>query len=124
MDSQELGKRLVSLCQKGKNMEAIETLYSPEIVSIEPFAMPGSKSPETHGIEAVKGKTKWWGENHEVHSASVTGPFPHGDRFAVVFNYDITPKTTKKRMKMEEVALYTVRKDKIVREEFFYTGQS
>ena len=31
----EVGKRLADLCRHGKHMEAIEALYSPDIVSIE-----------------------------------------------------------------------------------------
>jgi hypothetical protein len=57
---------------------------------------------------------------HEVHSANVTGPWPHGDRFIVGFQYDVTNKPSGKRMKLDEVGLYTVSKGKIVREEFFY----
>lgn len=67
-----------------------------------------------------KAKGEWWIANHEAHSASVTGPWPHGDRFVVGFQYDVTNKPSGKRMKMDEVGLYTVRDGKIVREEFFY----
>ena len=58
--------------------------------------------------------------NHEIHGASVRGPFPHGDRFCVLFEYDVTFKPEGKRFKMEEVAHYTVHDGKVVREEFFY----
>ena len=67
-----------------------------------------------------EGKGQWWRENHEVHSASVTGPWPHGDRFIVGFQYDITNKPSKTRMQMNETALFTIKNGKIVREEFFY----
>ena len=36
-----------------------------------------------HGIEAIKGKAKWWFENHTIHSGKAEGPWPHGDRFIV-----------------------------------------
>ena len=119
MTALEIGKKLVELCQKGQNLTAIETLYSPNIVSVEARDMPGMPA-EMRGMEAIVGKNKWWLDNHEVHSASCEGPFPHGNRFAVRFNYDVTNKPAQKRMKMDEVALYTVENDKIVREEFFY----
>lgn len=35
----EIGKKLVTLCQQGKAHEAIDTLYSPHIVSVEATAM-------------------------------------------------------------------------------------
>ena len=114
----EVGTALVRLCREGKNAEAIETLYSKEIKSVEAAAMGGSR--EVTGIEAVKGKTKWWSENHTVHSAEIEGPFPFDEKFAVYFNYDITQKTSGKRFKMQEIGVYSVGSGKVVREEFFY----
>lgn len=122
METREVGKRLVELCNQGKNMEAIEELYSDGIVSIE--AQGDEQMPKKmEGIEAIKGKNKWWEENHEVHSASAAGPFPHDDRFAVMFDIDVTPTSGPyegNRMQMKEVGLYTVEDGKIAKEEFFY----
>ena len=73
-----------------------------------------------HPLEVGKGQGQWWRDNHEVHSASVTGPWPNGDRFIVGFQYDITNKPSGTRMKMDDTALFTVKNGKIVREEFFY----
>jgi len=122
--TEQVGKKLVELCSAHKNLEALDTLFAKDAVSVE--AMSGPDMPaETEGLEAIRGKNEWWVNNHEIHSSSVKGPFPHGDRFAVIFNYDVTPKAgpgAGKRMKMEEVALYTLNKDgKITREEFFYS---
>ncbi len=58
--------------------------------------------------------------NRGAAAHSVTGPWPHGDRFVVGFQYDVTNRPSGKRMKMNEVGLYTIRGGKIVREEFFY----
>ena len=122
MNTFEVGKTLVDLCSQGKDFEAIGTLDSPNIVSVEAVANP-SFPQRIEGIEAVRGKAQWWIQNNEVHSAQVRGPFPHGDRFIVFFKYDITPKDGPmkgKRMQMDEAALYTVSDGKIVKEEFFY----
>ena len=116
----EVGKKLVELCKQGKNEEAMKTLYANDIVSVEAGAPPG-QSPESKGIEAVVAKSKWWADNHEVHSAACDGPFPNGDRFIVRFTYDVTSKPLGKRITMDEGALFTVKDGKIVREEFFYT---
>ena len=45
------------------------------------------------------------------------------DQFAVYFTFDVTPKATGKHITLEEVAVYTVKDDKITREQFFYEGE-
>ncbi len=40
MNTMEVGTKLVELCKKGENMQAIEILYSPSIVSVEALSMP------------------------------------------------------------------------------------
>ena len=119
MDALETGKKLVALCKQNKNMVAVDTLYSPEIISVEPKAIAGMPA-EMHGIGAVRDKNTWWNENQEVHSATIEGPFVHGDRFSVNFKYDVTNKKDGMRKTLTETGLYTVRSDKIVKEEFFY----
>jgi hypothetical protein len=44
-------------------------------------------------------------------------------QFVVFFTPDITPKATGQRITREEVAVYTVKNDKITREQFFYDGE-
>jgi len=61
--------------------------------------------------------------NHEVHGGTASGPFPHDDRFIVVFDFDITPKVgpaAGQRITMQEAGLYTVKDGKVTREEFFH----
>ena|ERR1700742_1997991 len=117
-----VGKQLVELCRQGKNVEAVEKLYSPAIVSIEATgseAMPA----RMEGIEAIKGKNQWWIDNHEIHGGETEGPWPHGERFIVRFKYDVTAKAgpmAGKRMHLDETGLYTVKNGKITQEEFFY----
>jgi ketosteroid isomerase-like protein len=120
MKTMEIAQKMVDLCRQGKNLEALNTLFADDVVSVEAVAMPGTPSREMKGLAAVKGKGEWWVANHEIHSANVTGPWPHDDRFIVGFQYDVTNKPSGQRMKMDEAALYTVRNGKIVREEFFY----
>jgi hypothetical protein len=106
MTTKEVADKLVHLCSQGKFDDAM-ALYSPDIVSMEPGAPPG-QSRESKGIAAVKGKAEWWNTNHEVHSVKVEGPLVAGQHFAVTFKIDMTFKPEKKRMTMEEVALYKV----------------
>lgn len=121
MSALEIGQRLVALCKEGRNLDAIDELYADDVVSVEATTPPEGERVST-GIDAVRGKSQWWVENHEIHSASVGGPFPHGDdRFCVLFNFDITHKPSGQRTQMEEVGLYTIVDGKISREEFFYS---
>jgi hypothetical protein len=119
MNTMDIANKLVSLCRQGKNAEARDSLYSEDIVSVEAGAPPGGQR-ESNGIAAVKAKSEWWVANHEVHSANITGPWPHDDRFIVGFQYDVTHKPSGKRLKLDEVGLFWVRGGKVVREEYFY----
>ena len=73
---------------------------------------------EVKGRKAVEGKGQWWYANHDVHNVAVEGPYVHGDQFIVRFKMEVTPKG-QKRMKLDEVGLYTVRNGKITEESFF-----
>jgi hypothetical protein len=122
MTSLEIGRKLVELCRQNQNVQAVETLYSPDIVSIEARKDPIFPQ-RMEGIAAIKGKNEWWVKNHDVHSSDIRGPFPHGDRFIVYFKYDVTSKDGPmkgKHMQMDEGGLYTVKDGKIVQEEFVY----
>jgi ketosteroid isomerase-like protein len=119
MTIQEVAGELVKLCSEGKFHEAMETLYSPDIVSMEAGAPP-EQSRESKGLAAVRAKAEWWTANHEVHSVSVEGPLVAGSHFAVSFKLDVTFKPKGQRFTMEEVAVYKVVEGKIVYEEFFY----
>lgn len=119
MTTEEIGKQLVSLCNQGKGMEAIQTLYSPDVVSVEAMAMPDG-SRETKGLPGVIGKSEWWLSAHEVHSGLAEGPLVSPAHFCVRFKYDVTLKQTGKRFVMEELGVYQVADGKITREEFFY----
>ena len=118
----ETGKKLVELCKAGKHKEAVEKLYGPKIVTIEPKGSPEMPA-RIEGIAAVREHGDWWDKNHEIHSQEIEGPWPHGDRFIVRFKYDVTGKggpMKGKRMKIDEAALYTVKDGKITQAEFFY----
>ncbi|MFN2399485.1 MAG: SnoaL-like domain-containing protein [Gemmatimonadaceae bacterium] len=116
-----VAQELVALCRAGRNLDAIAELYSPKIVSVEPVGS-AEMPAEMTGIDAVRRKNEWWIENNEVHSAEANGPFVGGDQFAVQHTFDATFKPTGKRERMTEMALYTVKNGKIVREQFFYNA--
>lgn len=122
MTTKEVADQLVALCRAGRNIEAVDSLLSADVVSVEARGdetMPAQMS----GRDVIRGKNQWWIDNHKIHSAEIKGPFPNGDRFTVIYNFVVTPVAgpmAGKKMRMEEVALYTVQDGKITREEFFY----
>ena len=117
MNTQEVALKLVELCRKGEYMQAVESLYGKDVVSVEPRAMENMPA-EMRGFDQVRGKTHWFLNNHEVHGSKVTGPFVAGDKFVVQFDIDVTDKASQKRMQMSEVGVYTVKDSKVAREEF------
>ena len=117
MNTEEVAKKVMELVQKQAWHEAIDTLYSKDIVSVEARGSDG-ESAEKRGLDQVRGKTDWWVKAMEIHNFRVSGPFVAHDRFVVQYDIDATEKESKKRMQMSEVGVYTVEDGKIVREEF------
>ena len=117
MNTEEVAKKVVEFVRKQAWHEAVDTLYDKDIVSVEARTQDGS-SPETRGIDGVRGKVDWWLQNMEVHSFTANGPFVAHDRFVVQYDADVTDKNSKKRMQLSEVGVYSVKDGKIVREEF------
>jgi ketosteroid isomerase-like protein len=102
---------------KAGRFEDAERFWSNDIVSCEAQEGP---MRELRGRAAVHGKGEWWTANHEVHDFQADGPYVNGDVFVLRFRIDVTPKATGQRMQMDEIAVYTVKNDKIVEERFFY----
>jgi ketosteroid isomerase-like protein len=119
MGLMEIAKELVAGCREGRETENIHKLYAPDAVSVESADQGAGR--EAKGMEAILGKHAWWRGAHEIHGGSADGPYPHGDdRFAVIFEMDVTQKESGQRFQMKEVGIYHVADGKIVREEFFY----
>jgi ketosteroid isomerase-like protein len=114
-----IAQELVALCRAGRNLDAVNKFYSPRIQSIESSGSPEMPA-EMNGIEAIRGKHQWWEENNDVHSMDVNGPYLGENQFAVQYTFDATFKPTGQRSQMTEMALYTVKDGKIVKEQFFY----
>jgi hypothetical protein len=114
-----VAQELVTLCRAGKNLDAINKFYAPNIVSLE--SVGSAEYPaESRGIDATRSKNERWSRENEVHSANAIGPFVGEGQFAVRYDFDVTNRPSARRMKMSEMALYTVKDGKIVHEHFFY----
>jgi hypothetical protein len=89
-------------------------LYSPDVVSVENW----DTRQEYVGMAALRAKlTEWEASVEAIHSVSVSDPLVADQSFAVTFTMDITYKQMG-RSQMTELAVYTVKDGKIVREEF------
>jgi hypothetical protein len=119
MTIKDIAEDLVSGCRENRARANLDALYAANAVSVE--AVDTGEGREAVGLDAIKAKHDWWESAMEVLDGEIRGPLLHGDdRFAVIFRMQVREKATGKVSEMEEVALYTVASDKIVREEFFY----
>jgi len=116
MTTIEVANRLVELVKAKKEVEAMDELYHPDIVTVE----PAGEMREGKGIDVCKKKAEWFNSMFENHGVEILGPYPNEDKFAVHYNYDLTAKEGGHRFNMLEVALYQVADGKIVWEKFYY----
>lgn len=73
------------------------------------------------GRDEVIAKYKEWQAGVIVHGCEVTGPFIGQDSFSVIFDLDMESKDGSwPRMKLQEIANYTIQNGKVVKEEFCY----
>lgn len=71
------------------------------------------------GRDEVSAKYKEWQNGTTVHGCEVEGPFIGTNGFSIVFEIDMEMKDgSMPRMKLKEIADYTVENGKIVKEEF------
>ena len=119
MSVRTVASKFVELCRQGKNFDVMRTMYAPDIVSVE------GDGKETVGQDSVIKKSEDWVSDKTFNGETVAGPFFNGanpDQFVVFFTLDVTPKASGQRITLQEVGVYTVKNDKITREQFFYDG--
>jgi ketosteroid isomerase-like protein len=117
MSTQSVADRLVQLCREGKNMDAIEELYSDDVVSTEAADTPDQV---TKGKAAVAKKSSdWLASVQEFHGGGASDPIVAGNYFSCRMDFDVTFRE-RGRMQMEEICVFQVSGDKIVSEQFFY----
>jgi len=121
--TESVARELVALCKAGKNLEAIDSLYAPGIVSIEPRDY-GEMPARMSGIAAIRKKNESWYDSVELNRHEVDGPYLNGEQFAVRYRFDTTNKKTGMRRQDSEIAVYTVKNGKIAEERFFDAAES
>ena len=117
MSTQQVASRLVKFCREGKNLDAINELYSDNVVSREP---KGSRQELYEGKNAVIAKNQeWYDMVQEIHSATIGEPIVTENFFACTMEWDVTYKEHG-RVAMSEIAVYEVKDGKIIADQFFY----
>jgi hypothetical protein len=120
MSTGNVARRLIELCRAGHFDRAVDELYAKNARSIEIDGVGNDSLSNVDGLEAIKLKGKKFEERlAEVHSITVSDPLVAGPFFTIAMRFDATYKEGGRRA-MNEVCVYEVRNDKIVREQFFY----
>lgn len=111
----EIAKRVVELNRANDHMTVYSEFYTDETVSVENW---GGKLDTYKGMEAIGEKGKKWMEDiKEMHSVTCSEPLVSDSSFAITFSMDVTYKS-RGRVAETEMAIYTVKDGKIIREEF------
>lgn len=74
MSIQTVARKFVEMCTQGKNFDVMETMYPPDIVSVE------GGGEETAGRQPVIQKSRVWQGNNAIHGEKVRGPFFNGPK--------------------------------------------
>jgi len=115
------------MIREGRDREAIASLFGEDCVKQEPARSP-MPTARVQGRQAMLDAYDRWVDRHDLHAQSVDGPYPHGDRFAVVYDLDFTARQgpmAGRRVTMREIGLFRVEKGWIERCEFMYpTGDA
>ena len=121
MTTQQVADRYCQLARENNWATILDELCSPELLNKEPdHVIARGITVITKGLNNVKAKGI---ANREmiaaIHSQQCSAPLVAGNFFTVVLSRDITFKG-KPRMNLEEIAIFEVKEDKIIVEQFFY----
>ncbi|MEI7658255.1 MAG: SnoaL-like domain-containing protein [Phycisphaerae bacterium] len=113
----EIGADVVAHLNSGAASDAPlwDKFWSTAVESVE-----GSGTAWT-GRKAMEAKCAEFMSQHQILACRATGPFVGATGFAVHIEVDLKPKDGE-AMQLKEVAVYTVKNGKVVREEFMYAG--
>ncbi len=121
MTTENIADRLVNLCRKGQNALAQVELYDDDIESIESQI---SRYKKTKGIKKVQKKTAMFYEMaQEIHKYELTDPIVVDNHFCFKLSIDVTLRGLG-RVQVDELCIYHVKNEKIIKEEFYYTSNS
>jgi hypothetical protein len=112
----EVARQFTELLRAGKFAEVEQLWLAPSVESVEGHGM----SMSWKGKKSVLAKYRAWEAENEFVDPAIEGPWVGATGFAVKFVGSVLHKPTGERHPMEEIAVYTVRDGKVVREEFHF----
>ena len=115
-----LAKDFAQMLLTGNCVEAAEKYWADDIVRIEPAHYPAGQARRATGFAAAHAKLLEWIDISDAADLAIDGPFVTGNVFALFLDMEITAAETGKREPFSEIAVFTVRDEKIVEERYFY----
>jgi SnoaL-like protein len=112
----EVALQFTELLRSGNSAEVEERWLASGIESVEGHGA----SMSWKGKKNVLAKYRDWEAQNEFVDSTIEGPWVGATGFAVRFVGQVLDKATGERHPMEEIAVYTVRDGKVVREEFHF----
>jgi hypothetical protein len=120
MNTQEVADRLIGFCRERKNLEAVNELYSKDIISKEMPWVPNME-PVLTGKETVRKKnSNWFDQIKKMNDTGISYSIVAGNHFTTKLFFDATRKNGSEYY-IEELRVYEVRNGKINAEQFFYS---
>jgi hypothetical protein len=113
MDIRKDVKAVIDGILAGKILETFDRYYADDVVMSE------NGVQETRGKAANRAREEQFVANVAVHGASVGAVIVEGDKAAIEWSMDATPKGGS-RMTMRQVAIQKWRDGKVVREVFYH----
>ncbi len=118
MSTHDVAAKLIELLKGGRNVEAYKTLYAEDAECVEADPKRSRK-----GLTRLTADMQAFADAHEFHYIRLDGPLVVGETFAVALTFRATPRAGGASFDVPEIGVYTVRRGKIVREQFYYDLQ-
>lgn len=120
MSIDQLASDFAHLLLSGRSVEATEKYWAEDIVRILPARQPPGAPRRATGYAAARANLLEWIGTSDVGELAIDGPFVTGNVFALFIDMEIADPATGIREPFSEIAVFTVRDQKIVEERYFY----
>ena len=116
----DIAREFTAMLREGQFEAAGDQYWARDVVSIEPADLPSGIRASVTGIDAVRIKCAARFGTALAGEIGIDGPFVTGDQFALFLDLVTFDPVSGRRQPLTEIALYTVRNDRIAEERHFY----